>query len=135
MSSVGTAIGGLLTVASIFLAGIVTMFFTNSYFWLGLFWIFGILGGIALGNLNSRKARTRNTYRQEYLAYASIFLGAIIILGVFYLFFLTDRVASALVQDAPSAGVVVWLAITSGLSSFVGVGLVLANIVAPESSY
>ena len=135
MSGIGTAIGGLLTITSIFLIGIVTMGMTNSYFWLSLFWIFGLLGGLALGNLNSRKARTRNTYRQEYLAYASIFFGAIVLLGLLYYLFLLDRVESALTDQGGSPSLVVGLSILSGLTAYFGIGLVVANIVAPESSY
>ena len=135
MSGIGTAVGGFLTILSLFLAGIATMIYTNSYFWLGLFWILGLLGGLALGALNGRKARMRNTYRQEYLAYAAIFFSAIVLLGIFYLFFMNDRVATALTSDAPKATTVVWTAIASGLTAFLGVGLVVANIVAPESNY
>lgn len=135
MGGVGTAIGGLLTITSIFLAIVVTISWTTGYFWLISFWIFGLLGGLALGNLNSRKARTRNTYKQEYLAYASIFLGAIILLGIAFLLGLLGNIDGVRQADAPSASVIVWIAIASGLTAYLGIGLVVANIVAPESSF
>ncbi len=135
MSGVGTAIGGLLTITSIFLTIVVTLSWTNGYFWLVSFWLFGLLGGLALGNLNSRKARTRNTYKQEYLAYASIFLGAIILMGIAFLLGLLGNVDAVRKPDAPSSSIIVWLSIASGLTAYFGVGLVVANIVAPETAY
>ena len=99
-----------------------------------LFPIFGMLGGFALGSLNSRKARSQDKYKNEYVAYASMAFAAIAFLAGFYFIFGTARIAANNVSDFADT-VVVSLAAASGILVEIGLGLVIANALSENRGY
>ena len=132
MSGVGTAIGGILFVAGGFLAFISVFTYTANYLLLSLFFVFGILGGLALGALNSRKAKTNTSYYREYVAYASIFFALILAMGLYLFLFGLPGIEKKMTGDSVTRETVLVIAIVSGLLTYFGIGLIMANIVAEE---
>ncbi len=113
---------------SLFLGIWVTFVFTNNA--LGLIWftIFAILGGLAIGSLNGRKAKSQAKYKNEYTAYGAMFFAAIIFLGVYYRFFAFAKIEEKVIGlDAAS---VIYVAVGGALMGLFGIGLTVANSLA-----
>lgn len=134
MSMFGSMLGGILSMAGLFLSIYLTFTITNAYLVFLLFPLFGIIGGISLGALNSRKGRTQARYRNEYTVYASMFFAAIVFLGLYYFIFDMDVVTNNLKIDTFTAPVVVVMAMVSGIVMELGLGLATANMLADGSS-
>jgi len=91
------------------------------------------LGGIALGALNGRKARTQQKYKNEYTSYAGMSFTAIIVLGAYYAFFALDNIEKSISTGNDfDANTVLILAVLSGILAFLGFGLTIANSIADE---
>ncbi|MHA2169034.1 MAG: hypothetical protein ACXAB7_03885 [Candidatus Kariarchaeaceae archaeon] len=106
--------------------------FTDNYYPLLLFLIFGILGGLALGALNGRKARTQVKYKNEYTGYAGMAFAAIIFLGIYFGVMATGTIEDNIADEDMSATSVVGAAVASGLLALFGLGLVVANSLTDE---
>lgn len=119
-----------MAMGSIFLGIWTTFVFTDNA--LGLLWftLFGILGGLSVGSLNGRKARTQTKYKNEYTIYAAMFFAAIVFLGVYYLFLAPYKMENKVVPDALEAAQVVYVAVLGGLLGLFGIGLAVANSLA-----
>ena len=133
MGAFGSVLGGIMTMGSFFLAIWIVWTFTDKYYPLLLFLIFGILGGMALGALNGRKARTQVKYKNEYTGYAGMSFAAIIFLGIYFGVMALDSIEDNLDAEADiSAMAVVGSAVLSGLLALFGLGLVVANSLTDE---
>lgn len=131
MGAFGSTIGGIMTMGSLFLGGWLVFTFTDKYYPLLWFILFGILGGVALGALNGRKARTQIKYKNEYTAYAGMFFAAIVLMGSWYFFFALDKITKKINDDADlSAEEVLGISVGAGLMLMFGLGLVVANSLA-----
>ncbi|MHA2090178.1 MAG: hypothetical protein ACW98K_04900 [Candidatus Kariarchaeaceae archaeon] len=132
MGAFGSVLGGIMTMGSFFL-GIWTVWtWTDNYYPLLLFLIFGILGGLALGALNGRKARTQVKYKNEYTGYAGMAFAAIIFLGIYFGVMATGTIEDNIADEDMSATSVVGAAVASGLLALFGLGLVVANSLTDE---
>ena len=129
MGGFGSTIGGIMTMASLFLGAWVTFTFTANMLPLFLFTIFGIVGGVALGSLNTRKARTQAKYKNEYTGYAGMAFAFIVFLGLYYAFIGQDTLESNIVKDEDPM-LILFLAILSGMLGLFGVGLTVGNALA-----
>ncbi len=134
MGAFGSVLGGLLSMGGIFLAIWTTFTITDNYLIFLLFPLFGILGGLALGALNGRKARTQEKYKNEYTAYAAMSFAAIVFLALYYFIFGVDPVTAAN-QSEFSDSLVVVLGALSGILVELGFGLVIANSLSEGSGY
>ena len=94
--------------------------------------IVGILGGMALGALNGRKARTQVKYKNEYTGYAGMAFAAIIFLGIYFGVMALDTIKDNLADEDMTATSVVGAAVASGLLALFGLGLVVANSLTDE---
>lgn len=122
-----------MTIGALFLGFGAVFTLTDNMISLLWFPIFGIIGGLSLGALNSRKARTQPKYKNEYTSYAAMSFMAVVLLGLFFLLFASDKVDSNLPSNSSySATQVIFAAIGSGLLAFFGVGLTVANAIAEE---
>lgn len=117
-----------MTVGSLAIGILSTFTLTSSYLALLLFTLFAILGGLALGALNSRKAKQQAKYKNEYTAYAGMFFAAIISLGVYYLFFAIEKVDAAINTGIDLTGAeVIYISMAGALMGIFGIGLTVAN--------
>ncbi|OLS28645.1 MAG: hypothetical protein HeimC2_05320 [Candidatus Heimdallarchaeota archaeon LC_2] len=133
MGAFGSTIGGIMVLSSFGLSTLVVWELTDNMFMMYLFFIFGVFGGIALGALNGRKARSQPKYKNEYTSYAGMFFTAILALAGYYAFFAIDTIESSVAAGndyEPEA--VLFLAVISGLLAFLGFGLTIANSLAEE---
>ncbi|MHA2502984.1 MAG: hypothetical protein ACXAE3_08945 [Candidatus Kariarchaeaceae archaeon] len=118
----------------LFLTIWVTFTITNNLLIFLLFSLFGILGGMSLGALNGRKARSQAKYKNEYTAYAAMMFAAIVFLALYYFIFGFDAVTAKNVSDFPDA-TVVGIGALSGVLTELGLGLVIANSLAESTGY
>ncbi len=134
MGAFGSVLGGIMTMGSFFLAIWTVWTFTDNYYPLLLFLIFGILGGLALGALNGRKARTQVKYKNEYTGYAGMAFAAIIFLGIYFGVMSTGAIEKSIDRagEDMTATSVVGAAVASGLLALFGLGLVVANSLTDE---
>ena len=65
MGAFGSILGGLMSVGGIFMAIWTMSTITDNYLVFLLYPIFGVIGGIALGALNSRKARLKKNIKMN----------------------------------------------------------------------
>ncbi|MHA2098995.1 MAG: hypothetical protein ACW99A_09925 [Candidatus Kariarchaeaceae archaeon] len=135
MGAFGSTLGGMLAIGSFGLSTLVVWRLTDNMFVLYLFFLFGLLGGMALGALNGRKARTQAKYKNEYTSYAGMFFMAIVLLGAYYAFFALDSIKDQISSDFADdydEKTVLFLAVMSGILGFLGFGLAIANSIAEE---
>ena len=135
MGAFGSTIGGMLAIGSFAINTLVVWRLTENMFVLYAFFLFGLLGGIALGALNGRKARTQAKYKNEYTSYAGTFFMAIILLGGYYAFFALGRIEDKLSPDFSAdynAMTVLFLSVVAGILGFIGFGLAIANSLSQE---
>jgi hypothetical protein len=135
MGAFGSTVGGMLAIGSFFLCTLVVWELTENMFVLYLFFLFGLLGGIALGALNGRKARSQAKYKNEYTTYAGMFFMAIAFLGLYYAIFALDKIEEQItdkyIEDYEPM-TILFLAVVSGILGFIGFGLAIANSLAEE---
>ena len=129
MGAFGSVLGGIMFMGSLFLGYWTAFVFTDGYIGLLLFTLFALLGGFALGALNSRKARQQAKYENEYTAYAGMMFAATIFLGVYYLVFAITNIEAKVVADL-EANIVVVIAMAAGIMGQIGLGLTVANSIA-----
>ena len=116
---------------TIFIGVWTTFTFTEKYLPLLLFTLFGILGGLSLGALNSRKARQQAKYKNEYTAYAGMFFAAIIFFGIYYLLFAQGKIDAAVKDGVDLTGdQVIFVSMIGALMGLFGIGLTVANSLA-----
>lgn len=127
MGAFGSILGGLLTVGALFVGFFNVWTFTDGYLPLLWFVLFGILGGVALGYLNSSKARTQSKYKNEYTAYVGMFIAAIVFLGLYYLLFALERIEARVISVELTAQDIVFIAMGAAITGLIGVGLTVAN--------
>lgn len=132
MGAFGSTIGGIMAIGSLGLSSLVVWTLTDNMWLMYLFLLFGVIGGMALGALNGRKARTQAKYKNEYTSYAGMSFTAILVLAAYYAFFAINKVEDSLASDDYSASAVLFLAALSGIFAFLGFGLVIANSIADE---
>lgn len=130
----GSVLGGIMTMGGLFLTIWVTFTITETFLIFLLFSLFGILGGMSLGALNGRKAKSQTKYKNEYTAYAAMMFAAIIFLGLYYFIFGFETVTAKNVSGFDDA-VVVGIATLSGIMTELGLGLVIANSLTENTGY
>ncbi|MCE7737161.1 MAG: hypothetical protein GPJ54_19900 [Candidatus Heimdallarchaeota archaeon] len=122
-----------MALGSLGVSSLVVWELTDNMFILYLFVLFGVLGGMALGALNGRKARAQQKYKNEYTSYAGMSFTAIIVLGAFYAFFAIDNIEKNIsTGNDYDANMILFLAVLSGILAFLGFGLVIANSISEE---
>lgn len=134
MGAFGSILGGLMSVGGIFMAIWTISTITDNYLVFLLYPIFGVIGGIALGALNSRKARTQEKYKNEYVSYAAMAFAAIVFLSLYYFIFGFDAVSSNNLSELEDSAVVL-LAALSGVLVELGLGLVIANSISEDTGF
>ncbi len=127
MGAFGSILGGLLTVGSLAVGFFNVWTFTDGYLPLLWFVLFGVLGGVALGYLNSSKARTQSKYKNEYTAYVGMMIAAIVFLGLYYLLFASGKVEGYLDTTDLTGDEVIFVAMGGAIAGLIGVGLTIAN--------
>ena len=133
MGAFGSTLGGMMAIGSLGISSLVVWELTDNMFLMYLFFFFGLIGGIALGALNGRKAKSQAKYKNEYTSYAGMFFTAILVLAGYYAFFAMDTIERSLASpDDYDANTVLFLATLSGIMAFLGFGLVIANSIAEE---
>ena len=133
MGAFGSTIGGIMVLSSFGISSLVVWELTDNMFMMYLFFLFGVIGGIALGALNGRKARNQQKYKNEYTSYAGMFFTAILVLAGYYAFFAIDTIESSVASGndyEPEA--ILFLAVISGILAFLGFGLTIANSLSEE---
>ena len=85
MGSGGTLLGSLMLGASIFIGGFSLFIFTNWHIPLLFVVLAGIVGGMFLGSVRSRKARVRKSVKNEYVAYSGLSIAVIFGLTIYTL--------------------------------------------------
>jgi len=132
LGAVGTMLGAFMAMGGIFLSYWVAFEFTDKYVALLLFLLFGVLGGLSLGALNSRKAKTQAKYKNEYIAYAGMFFAATVLLAVYHFVFddLAKITAKIPVGSGYEPSMVLVNSFLSGILTQLGLGLVIANSLA-----
>ncbi len=133
MGAFGSTIGGIMALGSLGVSSLVVWELTDNMFIMYLFFLFGVLGGMALGALNGRKAKAQQKYKNEYTSYAGMSFTAIIVLGAYYAFFAIDNIEKSVsTGNDYDANTILFLAILSGILAFLGFGLVIANSISDE---
>ena len=127
MGAFGSILGGLLTVGSLAVGFFNVWTFTDGYLPLLWFVLFGVLGGVALGYLNSSKARTQSKYKNEYTAYVGMMIAAIVFLGLYYLLFAIQKIEDYLDTTDLTGDEVIFVAMGGAIAGLIGVGLTIAN--------
>jgi hypothetical protein len=133
MGAFGSILGGLLTVGSLAVGFFNVWTFTDGYLPLLWFVLFGVLGGVALGYLNSSKARTQSKYKNEYTAYVGMLIAAIVFLGLYYLMWGIDKIEAKLDTVDLTAEQVVFTAMGGAIAGLIGVGLTIANAMTEDT--
>ncbi len=130
MGTFGTVLGSILGVGGLIITIWATWVLTDNFLGFLLFPLFGIIGGIALGALNSRKAKTQVKYKNEYVFYATASFIAIIGLAVYFLMFALGAVEAKVVDPSTfnAQTIIIGSAIAS-ISMIFGFGLVVANAI------
>lgn len=133
MGAFGSTIGSILALSSFGLSSLVVWELTDNMFLMYLFFLFGLIGGMALGALNGRKARTQAKYKNEYTSYAGMSFTAILVLGAYYALFALDNIENSVqAGNDYDPSLILFLAVLSGLFALIGFGLVIANSIADE---
>ena len=126
MGSGGTLLGSLMFGASLFIGGFSLFIFTKWHIPLIFVVIAGIIGGLNLGLVRSRKARVRKSVKNEYVAYSGLSIAVIFGLSIYFLLFEQESM--------PTTGdftyqLVTALNLIAAVLGFLGTTLVIANMV------
>jgi hypothetical protein len=125
MGSGGTLLGSLMLGASLFIGGFCLFIFTNIHLPLIIVVLAGIIGGMFLGSIRSRKARVRKSVKNEYVAYAGLSIAVIIGLTIYFILFEKESMPTT---DF-SYQLVTGLNLLAAVLGFLGTTLVIANMV------
>lgn len=133
MGAAGTFLGALFAVSGLSLSLWMTFSITTTFLPLLWFAAFGIIGGLGLGALNTRKAKKQNKYKNEYMLYGFGGFIAILALLVYYLFINPDALVGKVVAENTlglDEQMTIVTAAVGGILLELGVGLSFANMIA-----
>jgi len=130
-SSVGTFLGTTLLLVGAVMILVLTFVITANFLQLLVFLVLSLIGGYGLGSMQSEKAQSSSSYKNEYVLYSTIgFVGAILWAGYIYLF--DPELSGTLIlnnQMGLNEMGVLLASLISGIATQFGLGLVVNNLV------